>query len=155
MVLNYFFEDLNRINTATFKIEEKFQLIHYVYQLLFTKIYSRTNNFGIRKEKNFDFHFLTWKNRKTTDSIGPKMLKQLPKSVANQVNCEVLSLAKDPSNYKYKTVHENEQKPINVEDDKRPTLVKPIDIKKRTERRKLLEKRLNENTIAMKKIKSK
>ena len=31
MVLNYFFEDLNRINTATLKIEEKFQLIHYVY----------------------------------------------------------------------------------------------------------------------------
>ena len=31
MVLNYFFEDLNRINTAKFKIEEKLQLIHYVY----------------------------------------------------------------------------------------------------------------------------
>ena len=31
MALNYFFEDLNRINTAKFKIEEKLQLIHYVY----------------------------------------------------------------------------------------------------------------------------
>ena len=122
---------------------------------MFTKIYSRTNNFGIRKEKNFDFHFLTWKNRKTTDSIGPKMLKQLLKSVANQVNCEVLSLAKDPSNYEDRTVNENEQKPISVENDKRPTMVKPINIKKRTEKRKILEKRLNENTIAMKKIKSK
>ena len=119
---------------------------------MFTKIYSRTNNFGIRKEKNFDFHFLTWKNRKTTDSIGPKMLKQLLKSVANQVNCEVLSLAKDPSNYEDRTVNENEQKPINVENDKRTTMVKPTDIKKRTEKRKLLEKRLNENTIAIKKI---
>ena len=90
--------------------------------------------------------------QKTTGSISPKILKHLPQSVANQVNCEVLSLAKDPSNYADKTVHENEQKPINVEDDKRPTMVKPIYIKKRTERRKLLEKRLNENTIAMKKI---
>ena len=99
MALNYFFEDLNRINTAKFKIEEKFQLIHYLYSLLFSKIYSRTNNFGIQKKNNFDFHFATWKNRKTTGSVGRKMLKQLPQSVANQVNCKVLSLAKDPSNY--------------------------------------------------------
>ena len=77
----------------------------------------------------------------------------MPKSVANQVNCEVLSLAKDPSNYEDRTVNENEQKPIiNVENDKRPTMVKPTDIKKRTEKRKLLEKRLNENTIAIEKI---
>ena len=44
----------------------------------------------------FDFHFTTWKNKKR-GSIGPKILKQLPQSGANQVNCEVLSLAKDPS----------------------------------------------------------
>ena len=42
MVSNYFLEDLKRINTAKYKIEEKFQLIHYVYSLLFYKIYSRT-----------------------------------------------------------------------------------------------------------------
>ena len=42
MALNYFFEDLNRINTAKFKIEEKFQLIHFVYSLLFNKFYSTT-----------------------------------------------------------------------------------------------------------------
>ena len=147
MVLNYFFEDLNRINTAKFKIEEKFQLIHYVYSLLFSKIYSRTNIFGIQKKNNFDFHFATQKNRKTTGSIGPKILKQLPQSVANEVNCKVLSLAKDPSNYEDRTVNENEQKPVNVEDDKRPTMVKPIDIKTRTVKRKLLEKRLNMKTL--------
>ena len=79
----------------------------------------------------------------------------MPQSVANQVNCEVLSLAKDTTNYEDGTVNENEQKPINVKDDKRPTMVKPIDIKQRTEKRKFLEKQLNENTIAMKKIKSK
>ena len=154
MALNYFFDDLNRINTAKFKIEEKLQLIPYVYSLLFSKIYSRTNNFGIRKKNNFDFHFTTWKNKKR-GSIGPKILKQLPQSGANQVNCEVLSLAKDPSNYEDRTVNENKQKPINVENGKRPTMVKSINIKKQTEKRKLLEKRLNENTIAMKKLKSK
>ena len=47
IVSNYFLEDLNRINIAKYKIEEKFQLIHYVYSLLFSKIYSQTNNFGI------------------------------------------------------------------------------------------------------------
>ena len=98
---------------------------------------------------------MTWKNRKTSGSIGQKILKQLPQSVANQVNCEVLSLAKDPSNYEDRTVNENKQKPINIEDDKWPTMVKPINIKKQTERQKLSEKQLNENTIAIKNIKSK
>ena len=55
IVANYFLQDLNRINIAKFKIEEKFQLIHNVYSLLFSKIYSRTNNFGIQKKNNFDF----------------------------------------------------------------------------------------------------
>ena len=72
MVSNYFLEDLKRINAAKYKIEEKFQLIHYVYSLLFPKIYSRTNNFGIQQKSNFGFHFATWKNRKTTGPIGPK-----------------------------------------------------------------------------------
>ena len=136
MVSNYFLEDLKRINTAKYKIEEKFQLIHYVYSLLFSKIYSRTNNFGIQKKNNFDFHFTTWKSRKTTGSIGQKILKQLLQSVANQLTSEVLSVAKDPSNYEDRIVHQNEQKPIdfNVNDEKRPTMVKPSEIKKRVEK---------------------
>ena len=36
MVSNYFLEDLNRINTAKYKIEDIFRLIHYVYSLLFS-----------------------------------------------------------------------------------------------------------------------
>ena len=82
MVSNYFIEDLNRINTATCKIEEKFQLIHYFY--LFSKIYSRTNNFGIQKKNNFNFHFTTWKNKTTTVLVsGPKMLNQLSQPITN------------------------------------------------------------------------
>ena len=72
IVSAFFLEDLNRINIFKFKTKEKFELIHYVYTLLFSKIYSRTNNFGIQKKNNFDFHFQTWKNRKTTGAVGPK-----------------------------------------------------------------------------------
>ena len=61
----YLFENLNRINQLKYKIEEKFDLIHYVYSLLFSKIYNRTNTFGITKKNNFEFHFQTWKAKKT------------------------------------------------------------------------------------------
>ena len=121
-------EDLKRINIFKFKIQDKFQLIHYVYTLLFSNIYSRTNNFGIQKKNNFDFHFQTFsKNRKTAGAIGPKILKQLPQSTPNQITTTVLSKAKDPSNYQDRTVHKNEQKPIDfkIDDDERPTMVKP------------------------------
>ena len=60
----YLFENLNRINQLKYKIEEKFDLIHYVYSLLFSKIYSRTNTFGITKKNNFEFHFQTWEAKK-------------------------------------------------------------------------------------------
>ena len=63
-------------------------------------------------------------------------MKQLLQSVANQLTSEVLSVAKDPSNYEDRIVHQNEQKPIdfNVNDEKRPTMVKPSEIKKRVEK---------------------
>ena len=95
MVNQHFLEDLNRINTARYKIEEKFELIHYIYSLFFSKIYNRTNNFGIKKKNNFYFYFATWKDRKTASTS--EILKQLSQSVASQVTHEVLSFAKDYS----------------------------------------------------------
>ena len=123
----FFLEDLNRTNIFKFKIEEKFERIHYVYTPLFSKIYSRTNNFWIQKKKNFDFHFQTWKNRKTTAAVGIKTLKQLPQSTAHQRTTKVIPNAKNPSNYQDRTVHKNEQKSIGfkIDDDKRSTMVKP------------------------------
>ena len=41
---NYLLEELNRINMLKYKMEEKFPLIHYIYLLLFSKIYNRTNS---------------------------------------------------------------------------------------------------------------
>ena len=58
IVKEYLAEDINRINHLKFKIEEKFDLIHFIYSLLFSKVYNRTNSFGIRKKKtllNFIF----------------------------------------------------------------------------------------------------
>ena len=90
IVKNLISEDLDRINTLKYKIEERFPLIHYIYLMLFSKIYNRTNNFGIQNKNNFDFHFQTWKNRKTAGAIAPKILKQLPSPQTNQINTEVL-----------------------------------------------------------------
>ena len=135
----FFLEDLNRINIFNFKIEEKFELIHYVYTLLFSKIYSTTKNFGIQKKNNFDFHFQTWKNRKTTGAVGPKIFKQLPQSKANQITTTVLSNAKDPSSYQDRTVHKNEQKPTDfkTDDAERLTMVEPHNaVQKKKELRK-------------------
>ena len=85
--------------------------------LLFNKIYSRTNNFGIQKKKNFDFYFATWKNRKTNANIGAKISKQQPQSIASQITCEVLLTEKDYMNYQDRAVHKNEQKPIDFKID--------------------------------------
>ena len=52
-------EESNRINILKYKSEQKFPLIHFIYSLLFNKIYNRTNNFGIQKKNNFGFYFQT------------------------------------------------------------------------------------------------
>ena len=115
IVKNYIFEDPDRINLLKYKIEEIFSLIHYIYLMLFSKIYNRTNNCGIQNKSNFDFHFQTWKNRKTAGVIAPKILKQLPLPQANQITTDVLSTAKDPNNYQDREVQKNEQVPIDIE----------------------------------------
>ena len=56
IVKEYLFEDLNRMSHLKYKIEEKFDLVHFIYSLLFSKIYNRTNSFGIEKKNNFDFN---------------------------------------------------------------------------------------------------
>ena len=105
---------MNRINQLKYKTEEKFSLIHYVCSTLFTKIYNRTNNFGIQKKNNFDFYFSTWKNRKTTGPTGEKILKQLPAAQANQIASEVLSTAKNPANYYDRDIEKQEQVPTDI-----------------------------------------
>ena len=160
---NYLLEESNRINILKYKYGEKFPLVHCIYLLLFSKIYNRTNNFGIQNKNNFDFYFQTWKNRKTAGAIAPKILKQLPLPQANQITKEVLSTVKDPSNYQDREVQKNEQVPIHIKmsDDEfvSPTMVSvnnTVDenaVKQKAAKRKILEKQLSENTARMNKIK--
>ena len=51
IVKNFIEEDANRIN-QNFQ-QSNFNAIHYVFLLLFPKIYNRTNNSGVQKESNF------------------------------------------------------------------------------------------------------
>ena len=49
IVKEYLVENPRRINQLKYKIEEKFNLIHYIYSSLFSKIYNRTNTFTIKR----------------------------------------------------------------------------------------------------------
>ena len=64
----YLMEDRNRINQLKLKIKEKFELIHYINSLLFSKIYNRTNTFRIQKKNNFEFPFNLWKTKKNQNN---------------------------------------------------------------------------------------
>ena len=163
IVKNFILEEMSRINTLKYKVEEKFPLIYYIYLLLFSKIYNRTNNFGIQNKNNFDFYFQTWKNRKTAGTLGPKLLKQLPLPQANQVTCEVLSTVNDPNNYKDRGTQKNQQVLIDAQmsdnELSQPTMVSvntaadEFFSKKQAEKREILEKQLSENTVKMNKLK--
>ena len=87
IVLNYLSDDPEKISQLKFKIADKFNLIHYIYSVLYAKIYNRINHFGIKRKNNFDYDFQMWKKEK-------------------------FSRIKDPVNYVNRKTNENEQKPI-------------------------------------------
>ena len=99
-------EDVNQINLLKYKIEQKFE-IHYIYSLLFSKIYNRTINFVIQNKSTFDFYFSAWRSKKQNGSVATKILNQLPPSQAKQKTTEVLSMKKDPNDYEDRDVHED------------------------------------------------
>ena len=137
IVKQYLVENPQRINQLKFKIEEKFSLIHYIYSSLFSKIYNRTNTFGIKRKNNFDFNFQLWKRKK------------IQKNATH---------AKNPANYENRVVEKNEQQPVNISLDENQTILSHangigITLKKQTAKRKVLEQKLEENTDKMKKLK--
>ena len=132
-------ENPQRINQLKYKIEEKFNWIHYSYSSLFSKIYNRTNTFGIKRKNNFDFNFQLWKRKKIQKNA---------------------TLAKNPANYENRVVEKNEQQPVDISLDENQTILSHtngigITLKKQTAKRKLLEQKLEENTEKMKKLKKK
>ena len=64
VVKDFIEQDPNNIKRFPSKIEEHLKIIHYVYSLLYPKIYNRINNFGVQNKNNFDFVFSSWKARK-------------------------------------------------------------------------------------------
>ena len=64
IVTNWLVEDTQGINFLRQKLKLSFQYIHYIYSLLFPKIYNRINNFGIKNKGNFEFKFSIWKLNK-------------------------------------------------------------------------------------------
>ena len=126
IVKNFLKEHSNEINLLKYKVEEKFKSIHYIYSLLFNKIYSRTSQFGIQNKTNFYFYFAIWRSKKQNGSIAAKIVNQLPPAQAKKITTEVLSTAKDPKDYQDRDVHENEQVPIDFkipDETFQPTMV--------------------------------
>ena len=75
----YFFEDMSQIHHLNYKIEEKFDLIHFVYSLLFSKTYNRTNLFRIEKKTVLILAFKHGKLQKVKNSFQQRELFQLQK----------------------------------------------------------------------------
>ena len=95
IVLNYLHENEERLAQLKYKLMEKFNLIHYVYSVLYAKIYNRINHFGIKRKNDFDFQFQIWRKEKQTKSLG-----------------------KEPLNYVNRKVNDEEQKPLTEKNNK-------------------------------------
>ena len=106
IVKAYLFEDWNRINHLKYKIAERFELIHFIYSFLFSKIYNRTNPFGIQRKNDFDFQFQNWRKRKQRK----------------------YDAAKEPSNYVDRKIEKHEEASIDflIENNQNSTMVNVV-----------------------------
>ena len=57
IVLKFIEEDLQNFELLKAALRLNLRTIQYVYSLLFPKIYSRTNKFGINNKLQFDFFY--------------------------------------------------------------------------------------------------
>ena len=96
IVLDYLNENsTDKPSQLKYKLNEKFNLIHYIYSVLYAKIYNRINHFGIKRKNDFDYEFQIWRKEKNNKNIG-----------------------KEPMNYLNRKPNENEQKPITEKTNK-------------------------------------
>ena len=95
IALSYLNENEERLAQLKYKLMEKFNLIHYVSSVLYTKIYNRINHLGIKRKNDFDFQFQIWRKEKQTKNLG-----------------------KEPLNYVNRKVNDEEQKPITEKNTK-------------------------------------
>ena len=96
IVLKYLEENTpDKLHQLKYKLNEKFNLIHYIYSVLYAKIYNRINQFGIKRKNDFEYEFQIWRKERNNKNIG-----------------------KDPMNYLNRKPNENEQKPITEKNNK-------------------------------------
>ena len=58
IVLNYLVKNsAEKLVQLKYKLNEKFNLVHYIYSALYAKIYNRINHFGIKRKNDFDYQF--------------------------------------------------------------------------------------------------
>ena len=74
IVLNYLNENSpDKLSQLKYELNEKFNLIHYIYSVLYAKIYNRINHFGIKRKMISTTNFKFGKKKKTIQ-IGEKNL---------------------------------------------------------------------------------
>ena len=96
IVLKYLEENTpDKLYQLKYKLNEKFNLIHYIYSVLYAKIYNRINQFGIKRKNDFEYELQIWRKERNNKNIG-----------------------KDPMNYLNRKPNENEQKPITEKNNK-------------------------------------
>ena len=145
------FSNYKKKNEICSKIQENLKNIHYIYSLLYPKIYNRTNQFGIRNKSDFELAFSCYKVAKQT--------KDEPK----KTDLQVFFTGKDPAAYEnHEITNENEQKPLKWTLEKKrksaklPTVrgtAKELADKKLAERKADLKCCPDENTEKMEAIK--
>ena len=123
IVLNYLHENEERLAQLKYKLMEKFNLIHYVYSVLYAKIYNRINHFGIKRKNDFDFQFQIWRKEKQTKSLG-----------------------KEPLNYVNRKVNDEEQKPLTEKNNKNTLKQKMLE-EKLEENTKAMKKRKRSKSV--------
>ena len=107
IIEKFVMKDPNYVNLLKYKIEDKFRFNHYIYSLLYPKIYNRTADFGIQKKSAFDFSFQNCRMQKNNGPIGHKIIERLLARTKQLLNPDVLSKEKSPKDYKDREVNEN------------------------------------------------
>ena len=119
-------------------IAENFKHIHYIYSCLYTKLYAKINQFGIKNKSEFDLAFTYFKVQKQTNNQS------------KQTDIKTFFAGKDPEVFiKREEVHPSEQKPVKIDENEEWTLKKP----KPKPNFQLFEK--NQSGFHLKNIKSK
>ena len=104
IVIEWLMSEDVKLKVVKDKLKENFGYIHYIYSLLFPKIYNCINHFGIQNKGKFEFAFSVWKLRKQQKVSDP--MQQSIKSY--------LHPAKNPLDYKDRSaIDPNEQQPID------------------------------------------